>query len=60
MLRVFCTSIDAYCAVVYLETDKPENVPFYQRFGFAVIAAAEVLGVPNWFMCRPPAIRLRQ
>ena len=56
MLAAFCTSIDAYGAVAYLETDKPENVPFYQRFGFAVIAEAEVLGVPNWFMSRTPGI----
>lgn len=52
MLVAICTSIDAYGAVAYLETDKFENVTFYQRFGFSVIAQAEVLGVPNWFMSR--------
>lgn len=52
MLAAFCASIDVYGAVAYLETDKLENVSFYQRFGFSVIAEAEVLGVPNWFMSR--------
>jgi hypothetical protein len=38
----------------YLETDKFENVRFYQKFGFTVITEAEVLGTPNWFMSRAP------
>lgn len=36
----------------YLETEKPENVALYSRFGFEVVEEAEVLGVPNWFMWR--------
>ncbi len=39
----------------YLETDKAANVRLYRRFGFEVVACANVLGVPNWFMVRPPA-----
>jgi GNAT superfamily N-acetyltransferase len=38
----------------YLETDKQENVPFYERDGYAVIDRADVIGVPNWFMIRRP------
>jgi hypothetical protein len=30
--------------ISYLETDKSENVHFYQRFGFSVIAETELLG----------------
>jgi ribosomal protein S18 acetylase RimI-like enzyme len=46
----------------YLETDKPENVALYGRFGFEVVEEAEVLGVANWFMWREagatgPALR---
>jgi GNAT superfamily N-acetyltransferase len=37
----------------YLETDKPENVALYGRFGFEVVEEAEVLGIANWFMWRP-------
>jgi hypothetical protein len=39
-------------ALAYLETDKRENVGFYRKFGFTVVAGAEVMGVPNWFMHR--------
>jgi ribosomal protein S18 acetylase RimI-like enzyme len=39
-------------APAYLETDKPENVRFYQRFGFVVRAEAQALGTLNWFMSR--------
>lgn len=56
MLRSFCAVMDACRAISYLETDKPENVRLYQRFGFRVIESAEVLGVRNWFMSRPAAL----
>ena len=39
--------------VSYLETDKYQNVRFYRKFGFEVIAQAEALEVPTWFMSRP-------
>jgi len=44
--------LDAAGEDAYLETDKPENVALYGRFGFEVVEEAEVLGVPNWFMWR--------
>jgi ribosomal protein S18 acetylase RimI-like enzyme len=46
--------LDAAGEVGYLETDKRENVRFYERFAFAVVDEAPVLGVPNWFMLRQP------
>jgi GNAT superfamily N-acetyltransferase len=52
MLATFCAVMDKWQALSYLETDKPENVRLYQRFGFTVIVSAKVLGVPNWFMSR--------
>ena len=55
MLADFCTRVDNYGAASYLETDKLENVRFYERLGFTVISEAEVLGVPNWFMSRSGA-----
>jgi ribosomal protein S18 acetylase RimI-like enzyme len=54
MIDGFCARMDELQTLSYLETDKFENIGFYQRFGFAVIAKAEVLKVPNWFMSRPP------
>ena len=37
----------------YLETDRPENVKFYEKFGFAVQHEQEVIGVSTWYMWRP-------
>lgn len=52
MLNAFCSLVDSTGTDAYLETDKPENVRLYLRFGFTVLESAEVLGVRNWFMCR--------
>jgi ribosomal protein S18 acetylase RimI-like enzyme len=54
LLRDFCARMDALPSPAYLETDKPENVRFYERFGFQVVGDALVLGVPTWFMVRTP------
>jgi len=54
LLTYFCEHVDRLGAAAYLETDRPENLRLYQRFGFTVTAEAPVLGVPNWFMWRPP------
>ncbi|WP_158785898.1 N-acetyltransferase [Granulicella sp. L46] len=53
LLTAFCVHMNACGAVAYLETDRQANVHFYQKFGFVVVAEANVLGVPNWFMSRP-------
>ena len=52
LLAQFCACMDDRAGLSYLETDKSENVLFYQKFGFRVTAEAAVLGVPNWFMSR--------
>jgi RimJ/RimL family protein N-acetyltransferase len=54
MLGTFCTRMDRQNALAFLETDKPENVRFYERFGFVTTSEALVLGTPNWFMLRQP------
>ena len=53
LLSAFCAQRDADGAVAYLETDRQSNVNFYREFGFAVVAEANVMEVPNWFMSRP-------
>ena len=57
LMRSFCAKMDAAGEDAYLETDKPENVRFYERFGFEVIGEQEVLGNSNWFMLRRPQER---
>jgi ribosomal protein S18 acetylase RimI-like enzyme len=54
MLAVYCEQLDLAGDAGYLETDKPENVRLYERFGFEVQSQAFVLGVQNWFMWREP------
>jgi ribosomal protein S18 acetylase RimI-like enzyme len=55
LMEAFGEQMDRAGDVAYLETDKPENVSFYQRFAFEVIEEAQVLGIPNWFMLRRPS-----
>jgi GNAT superfamily N-acetyltransferase len=54
VMREYVRRLDENDEASYLETEKPENVALYQRFGFEVIEEAEVLDVPNWFMWREP------
>jgi hypothetical protein len=35
-----------------VETDKADNVGFYEKFGFVTVGKDDVIGVPNWFMRR--------
>lgn len=41
----------------YLETQKPENVPYYERFGFVVKDVVQMKGCPTlWTMWREPSV----
>jgi hypothetical protein len=42
-------------AAGYLETDRPENVDFYKKFGFVVQNEEQVIGTPTWYMWRAAA-----
>ncbi|GEM_PF-196676 len=53
LLAEYVGGLDRDGKAGYLETDEAENVRLYRRFGFEVVARADVLGVPNWFMLRP-------
>ncbi len=39
----------------YLETDRPENVQFYKKFGFVVQREQELIGTPTWYMWKARA-----
>ncbi len=55
LMEHYCGAIDLTGEAGYLETDRPANVRFYERFGFAVVNEISVLGVPNFLMRRSPA-----
>jgi ribosomal protein S18 acetylase RimI-like enzyme len=54
LLTDYCQRLDQTRMLSYLETDKPENVRLYERFGYKVTAETLVLGVTSWFMTREP------
>jgi ribosomal protein S18 acetylase RimI-like enzyme len=56
MMTEFCARMDAVGDLAFLETDLPQNVRLYEKFGFETIEEAEVLGVPGWFMVRRPSV----
>ena len=56
LLQPVLARADAGGLPCYLETEKPENVGFYQRFGFEVRLSGELpdRGPRFWAMVRPP------
>jgi ribosomal protein S18 acetylase RimI-like enzyme len=54
LMREHTRQLDQTAQLGYLETDRRENVTFYERHGYVVVDQAEVIGVPNWFMSREP------
>jgi ribosomal protein S18 acetylase RimI-like enzyme len=52
LMALYCDDLDRSQTAGYLETDRPENVAFYRRFGFEVSCERLVLGTPNFFMRR--------
>ena len=55
LLAEHCRRLDATGTLGYLETDKPENVRFYEKQGYRVVGEAPTIGVTSWFMRRDPA-----
>ena len=54
LMQRYCDDQDQSGLIGYLETDRLENVAFYERFGFKTTGTAAVLGVTNYFMRRTP------
>ena len=52
LMQRFCKEVDACLAKAYLETDLDENVRFYEKFGFKVIAESKIFDVKNRYMSR--------
>ncbi len=55
LLGRFCDLADEASLAGYLETDTPENVRLYERFGFRVTGKASITGQTDWFMWRDAA-----
>ena len=49
----FCNLADSKSLAGYLETDRKENVSYYERFGFELVGEGAILNQQNWFMLRP-------
>ncbi len=56
LMRSRLDRCDAEYCPAYLESSKPENVPYYERFGFTVTQEMQLPGggPPLWAMRRPP------
>lgn len=52
LMELYCEELDRTGQTGYLETDRPENVAFYRRFGFEITGDVLVLGVRNYLMWR--------
>jgi ribosomal protein S18 acetylase RimI-like enzyme len=53
MMQRYVEHLDREKLAGYLETDRSENVAFYQRFGFFVRSSENLMGIPTWYMWRP-------
>lgn len=52
LLQSFCTTLDSSRLAGYLEADRAQNLPLYQRYGFRVVHDEDVLGAHTWYMQR--------
>jgi len=52
LMRRYVEHLKQENAAGYLETDRWQNVEFYQKFGFIVRHEEELFGTPIWFMWR--------
>ena len=52
LMAQYCEQLDHTGQAGYLETDRPENVKFYTRFGFETTDEILVPGIRNYLMKR--------
>ena len=53
LMRCYVQHLEQQRLAGYLETDRPENVPFYEKFDFTVRHSENLNGTPTWYMWRP-------
>jgi len=54
LLEGWLQRVDADRRGAWLETDRRENIAFYERAGFELAGEVPVFDVPVWLMSRPP------
>ena len=54
VMRLLCEEFDGHGDVSWVKTVKPENVRFYNGFGFEVVDESPMLAAHLWFMRREP------
>lgn len=53
LMERFCSEVDACGSKAYLETDKDENVRFYEAFGFKITGRSMIFDAESTYMERP-------
>jgi len=53
LLADWLAEVDREPSCAYLETDRPENVAFYERSGFVALGETRIFSVRVWRMHRP-------
>ena len=53
-MKLLCDEFDEEGRLAWLETDRPENLQFYNSLGFEVVEEIPLLTFRNWFMRREP------
>jgi ribosomal protein S18 acetylase RimI-like enzyme len=54
LLACLAEMVDEHAMPAFLETDVDRNVVLYERFGFQVVADADIIGINTRFMWRDP------
>jgi ribosomal protein S18 acetylase RimI-like enzyme len=54
LLRHLVDKADEEQVGCYLESANPHNISFYQRLDFQIMKEMVIIGLPTWFMWRPP------
>ncbi|UCF07871.1 MAG: GNAT family N-acetyltransferase [Thermoplasmata archaeon] len=54
LMEYYCKQVDSQNMPAYHETDQPQNVRFYEKFGYKVVETEPIFGITNWFLWREP------
>ena len=52
LMKIFCKEVDKCLATAFLETDFDENVLYYKKFGFEIVATSNIFEIESRYMAR--------